>query len=62
MDGIHALLFGDGDDAFDVEISPERAFVLVQLVGFIRLEAMRAEAVFLRVDAPFSNPIRWPPA
>ena len=50
MDGIHAFLFGDGDDAFDVEIGTERAFVLVQLVGFICLEAMRAKAVLRRID------------
>jgi TetR/AcrR family transcriptional regulator, transcriptional repressor for nem operon len=50
MDRIHALLHRDGDDARDVEVSTERALVLVQLIGLISLEAMRAEAVFIRVD------------
>ena len=51
VDGVHAFFLGQGDDALDVEVGAERAFVLVQLVGFVRLEAMRAKAVFLRVDA-----------
>jgi hypothetical protein len=39
-----------------VEIGTERAFVLVQLIGLVRLEAMRAKAVLLRIDADRFQP------
>ena len=51
MNRIHALFLRQSDDAFDVQISSKRPFILVQFVSLIRLEAMRAKAVLLRINA-----------
>ena len=51
VDGVHALLLRQRHDAFDVQVRAQRSFVLVQLIGLVRLEAVRAEAVLLRIDA-----------
>ena len=50
MDGVDALLLGQRDDAFDVEVGFDRAFALADQVGLVGLEAVQGEAVFLRVD------------
>ena len=50
MDGVHAFFLRERHDALDVEIGAERSFGLVQFVGFIRLEAVRAEPVLAGVD------------
>ena len=51
MNRIHALFLRQSHDAFDVQISSKRPFVLVQFVSLIRFEAMRAKAVLLRINA-----------
>ncbi len=50
MDHVDALLACEGDDALDVEIGADGAFVRADEVGFIRLEAMDAEPVLLGVN------------
>ena len=39
-----------GDDALDIEIGLDRAFALADQVGFVGLEAVQGEAVFLGID------------
>ena len=39
-----------GDDAGDVEIGADRLAGLADAIGFIGLEAVQGEAVFMRVD------------
>ena len=50
MDEVHASFHGEGDDAGDVEVSADGAFVFADEIRFIGLEAVDAEAVFLRVN------------
>ena len=50
MDEVHALFLRQRDDARDVEIRADRALARADEIGFIRLEAMDGEAVFLGVD------------
>lgn len=50
VDGVDAFFFGEGDDAVDIEVSADGAFVFIELVGFVSFEAMGAEAVFVGVD------------
>ncbi len=45
-----ALGFGDGDNAFVVEISSDGSFGGIEGVGFIGLKAMAGEAIFFGVD------------
>ena len=40
VDGVDALLFGQRDDAFHVEVSLHRSFALADEVGFVGLEAV----------------------
>jgi hypothetical protein len=47
VDEGHALRLGHRDDAFDIEVGTDRALVLVELVGFVGLEAVAGEAVLL---------------
>ena len=50
MDRVDAFFARERHDAVDVEIRLDRALALADQVGFVRLEAVQAEAVFLRVD------------
>ena len=50
MDGVDPLGLGRGHDALDVEVGGDRTLALTDQVRFIGLEAVQAEAVFLRVD------------
>ena len=50
MDEVHALFLRERDDAGDVEVRADGAFALADEVGFIGLETVDAEAVFLGVD------------
>ena len=50
MDGVDAVLPGDGDDAVDVEIRADRLAGLADLIGFVGLEAVQGVAIFVRVD------------
>ena len=44
------LFLGQRDDAGDVQVGADRAFALADEVGFVGLEAVDAEAVFLGVN------------
>jgi hypothetical protein len=50
MDGVHAFFARQRDDAIHVEIGFHRTLALADQVGFIGLEAVQGEPVFLRVD------------
>ena len=50
MDRIDALFLRQRDDAFDVKVGFDRALACADQVGFIRLEAVQGEAVFLRIN------------
>ena len=50
MNRVHALLFGQRHDAFDIEIGLHRSFALADQVGFVGFEAVQREAVFLGID------------
>ena len=41
---------GDGDDAVDIEVRPDRLARLADQVGLVGLEAVQGVAVFVRVD------------
>ena len=48
VDGVHAVLFGGGDDAVDVEVGGDGALALADLVGLVGLVTVDTEAIFLR--------------
>ena len=48
MDRVHSLLLGQCDDARDVQIRGDRSVAFADQIGLVSLEAMLAEAVFLR--------------
>ena len=50
MDGVDALFGGQRDDAVHVQIGLNRTFACADQVGFIGLEAMQAQPIFLRID------------
>lgn len=50
MDEVDAVCCGKCDDAGGVEVGFDGAFVFANLVGFVGLEAVEAEAVFFGVD------------
>ncbi len=50
MDGVDLVLLGQGDDAGDVEVGADRLAGLADAVGFVGLEAVQGEAVFVRID------------
>ena len=50
MNRVDAMLFGDGDDAGDVEVGANRFTDSANLIGFIRFETVQREAVFMRED------------
>ena len=56
MDGVDLLFDGERDDSLDIEIRLNGAESFARLVGFIGLEAMQAEAVFLRVNRDGAEP------
>ena len=50
MNRVHVLLFGQGDDAIDVEIGLHRAHAAADLIRLVGLEAVETERVFLGID------------
>src|SRR6185437_15183302 len=50
MNRIDALLLRERDDALDVKIRLDRAFPFADQIGFIGLETMQTEAVFLGIN------------
>lgn len=50
MNGVDALLDGQGDDAFDVQVGTDGAFLHVELIGFVRFESVHGKPVLLCVD------------
>ena len=50
MNVIDFFFFGQGNDAFDVQVGLDGSQVLAGLVGFVRFESVEAEAVFFRID------------
>ena len=55
VDGIDADFLGERDDARDVQVGADRFADLADAVGFVRLEAVQGEAVFVRVDRDGAN-------
>ncbi len=47
MNGVYLLLNGEFDDGIDIKVSLHGPFALADKIGFVGLEAMQAEAVFL---------------
>ena len=56
MNRVHALFLRQRDDAVNVEIRGDRALALADEVGLVRLEAMEAEPILLRVDRHRAKP------
>jgi len=56
MDGIDSSIPGHGDNAIDIKVGSHRPFAFAHKVGFVRLEPMHAEAVFLRIDRHRAEP------
>ncbi len=52
MDRINAMLFGNGDQARNIQISFDRqsTFAWPDKIRFIRLEAVQSKAIFIGVD------------
>ena len=50
VDGIDLFFAGEVDDALEVEIGFDGALPFADEVGFVRLEAVEGEAIFLGVD------------
>src|SRR5262249_777693 len=55
MDGVDVVLAGEGDDALNVEVRPNRFARLADPVGFVRLEAVQREAILVRIDGDGPN-------
>jgi hypothetical protein len=51
VDGIHAALFRDRHDPIDVEIGLDRSLTLADQIGFVSLESMQAQAIFVGIDS-----------
>jgi hypothetical protein len=51
MNRVNALLFGQSDDAGDVEIGFDWALSRTNLIGFVGLKSVQSQAVFLRIDS-----------
>ena len=47
---VHTLLFGQRDNAFDIQVGLYRTFALADEVGLVRLEAVQRKAVFFGID------------
>lgn len=56
MNRVAPFFLRDADDALDVEIRAQRTFLLVQLVGLVRFETMRAETIFICINRDRANP------
>ena len=50
MDRVDVMLLGDRDDPLDVEVGPNRLTGPADEIGFIRLETVEGEAVFVGID------------
>ena len=50
MDRVDLVLAGQGDDAVDIEVGPQRFAGRADAVGFVRLEAVQGEAILMGVD------------
>ena len=50
MNGVDLGLLRDADDVLDRKIGLERPLARADLIGFVGLEAMQRELVFLRID------------
>jgi len=50
MDGVNAVLLAQGDEPVDVHVGRHRPLALADQVGFIGLETVQAEAVFLGIN------------
>jgi hypothetical protein len=55
MDRIDTLLGGQGNDVFDIEVRLHRAFALADLIGLVRLETVKTEAILLGVNGDGSK-------
>lgn len=51
VDGVYLFLSGHSNNPGDIEIGFDGTFSGTYFVGFVRFEAMKAEAVFMRVDS-----------
>ena len=56
MDGVDALFRGQRDDALDIQIGLDRPFAFADQIGFVGLETMQAEPVFLGIDGDRAQP------
>ena len=50
MNRVDLVFAGDGNDAVDVEIGFDGRLAGADEIGFVRFEAMQAEAIFLGID------------
>ena len=50
VDGVHAVLPRQADDAVDVEVGLDRLAGLAEAVGLVGLEAVQGVAILVRVD------------
>ena len=50
VDGVDASLLRQRHDPLDVEIGLDRPLALADEIGFVRLESMQAEAIFVGID------------
>src|ERR1700693_297161 len=51
MDGVNIMRLGNRNDAGNVEIGLDRSLANAYLIGFIGLEAMERQPIFLRIDS-----------
>src|SRR6476469_4087158 len=56
MDGVYALLLRQRDDAFHIQVRLDGPFALADQVGFIRLETVQCQPVFLRINGDGAQP------
>ena len=55
MDSIHASFLGDPHDFVDIQVGRDGLLAPAHFVGFIGLEAVEGEAVFLRIDGDVAD-------
>ena len=55
MDGVDLMTAGQGDDIVDVEIGSQRLAGFADVIGFVGLEAVQGEAIFMRIDGHRAN-------
>jgi hypothetical protein len=51
VNGIHPVFLGDADNLSYVEVSANGFALATNLVGFVRLETMQGEAIFVGIDS-----------